>query len=273
MSQFARIAGALRDEPTLVGAAGPAAIGHLAGRARRRPSMLVGTHHKVLTVYLSKTFLLFGGVTGRRVSIGRGPDTDASAAIVLDHHSQFDPDLLDGRRFGLHVRRDPRDLLVSAAHYHRRATEPQLLRPRRELGGRSYQDHVNALATFEEVLLFELDHSAGRNVRDMVEWDYESSPLTELRYEDLVTPSGGEVLAAAIADWPIPRRERTMLVRAFDHYSAFGGGHRRKTHIRDPRAGQWSEHFTPAVRAAFDTRFPDAVERLGYDQEDGAGTG
>ena len=235
--------------------------------------MLVGTHHKVLTVYLSKTFLLFGGVTGRRVSIGRGPDTDTSAAIVLDHHSQFDPALLDGTRFGLHVRRDPRDLLVSAAHYHRRATEPQLLRPRRELGGRSYRDHVNSLATFEEVLLFELDHSAGGNVRDMVEWDYDSSPLTELRYEDLVTPSGGEVLAAAIVDWPLPARERTMLVRAFDHYSAFGGGHRRGTHIRDPRSGQWTEHFTPAVQAAFDTRFPGAVARLGYDQADGSGTG
>ena len=268
MSRFAHVARALLAEPTLLRAAGPAAVGHVTGRTTRRPSMLVGTHHKVLTVYLSKTLLLFGGVTGRRVSIGRGPDTDATASILLDHHSQFDRELLDGGRFGLHVRRDPRDLLVSAAHYHRRATEPQLLRPRPELDGRSYRDHVNSLATFEEVLLFELDHSAGSNVRDMVEWDYESSPLTEVRYEDLVTPSGGEVLASAIADWPIPRREQAMLVRAFDHYSAFGGAHRRQSHVRDPRSGQWSEHFTPAVQAAFDARFPDAVARLGYDRGD-----
>lgn len=263
MTGLGHVVRAVRAEPSLLTAAGPAAVGHL-GRRTRRPSMLVGTHHKVLTVYLSKVCRLFGAVTGRTVSIGRGDDTDPNAAIVLDHHSHFPADLLTGDRFGLHVRRDPRDLLVSAAHYHRRADEPQLLRPRPEFGGRSYREHVNSLATFEEVLLFELDHSAGRSVRDMVDWDYDTSPLTELRYEDLVSPTGGEAFASAIADWPVPRRDRTMLVRAFAHYSAFGGAHRRHGHVRDPRSGQWAEHFTPAVQLAFDDRFPGAVARLGY---------
>lgn len=265
MSQFAHVARALGVEPSLLTAAAPAALRRRSRRGASFPALLVGTHHKVLTVYFSKVFLLFGGVTGRSVSIGRGDNTDASAAIVLDHHSHFRPEMLEADVFGLHLRRDPRDLLVSAAHYHRRATEPQLLSPRAELDGRSYQEHVNSLSTIEEVLLFELANSTGGNVRDMVEWDYEASPLSELRYEDLITPSGGEVLAAAIADWPVSGRDRTMLLRAFEHYSAFGGAHRRRGHLRDPRSGQWSEHFTPAVTAAFDAAFPGAVARLGYD--------
>lgn len=264
MSQFAHAARALWTEPTLIRAALPAALFRGTRRSEARPRMLVGTHHKVLTVYLSKVFLLYGGITGRSVSIGRGATADPSAAVVLDHHSHFPQHLIDGATFGLHVRRDPRDLLVSAAHYHRHADEPQLLRPRPEFDGNSYQEHVNSLSSFEEVLLFELANSGGNNVRAMLDWDYDSSPLTELRYEDLVTPSGSEVLAGAAEAWPIPDRDRVLLVRAFEHYSAFGGAHRRRAHVRDPRSGQWEEHFTPRVSDAFDAAFPDAVAKLGY---------
>ena len=267
MSAVTRVGRALGTEPSLITAFVPAAT-RLIRRRADEPQVLVGTHHKVLTVYLGKVFRLYGAVTGRVISTGRGPATDPTAAIVHDDHSDFSPTLLGGDVFGIHVRRDPRDLLISAAHYHQRATEPQLLLPRANLGGRTYQEHVNSLDTFEEVLLFEIARSAGSNVRDMVEWDYDASPLSELRYEDLVTPDGGDVMADAVAEWPIRPADRTLILRAFDHFSAFNGAHRGNTHVRDPRAGQWREHFTPAVHAAFDTAFPDAVARLGYDAGD-----
>ncbi len=266
MSALGRIARAIRAQPALVTVIAPAATRRLR-RPGAEPTLLIGTHHKVLTVYLNKVFSLYGAVTGRSVSTGRGPTTDPTAAIIHDDHSAFSPALLSGDVFGIHVRRDPRDLLVSAAHYHKRAEEPQLLTPRPDLDGRSYRDHVNALETFEEVLLFEITHSAGRNVRDMVEWDYASSPLAEVRYEDLVSPRGVETMADAIERWPIRSADRTLVLRAFEHFSALRGAHRDHRHVRDPRSGQWTEHFTPAVQKAFDDAFPGAVSLLGYDAE------
>ncbi|KAA5604047.1 sulfotransferase domain-containing protein [Roseospira marina] len=226
--------------------------------------ILVGTHHKVLTVFFNRTFRTFGFLTNRRVSSGTGDALRLDADIILDHHAYF-RGFQPGRPFrGLHVIRDPRDVLVSSANYHLKSAEGWLHVRRPEFGDQTYQEHIRSLPTMEARLLFEIDHASGETIRDMHSW-YEGRPgFRELRYEDLVTERAVAEFSQAVADWPLSDKDRDLLIAVFDYFSIRGRGSRRNAHIRNPSPGQWRQHFTPPVLARFTEAFGPVVEDLGY---------
>ncbi|MBN2320638.1 MAG: hypothetical protein JXR49_16280 [Acidobacteria bacterium] len=233
-------------------------------RVKKSPKILVGTHHKVLSVFMTRIFSDFANITNRTISIGMAENVDYKADIIFDHHSQFDFSKITCEYVGLHFRRDPRDLVVSAGFYHKRSDEPQLHIPLEELGGKTYQEYVNALESMEEVFLFELDHSAAYNIRHMLEWDYDRG-FQELKYEDIVTPEGGAVFRQAINQWPSPKTEKSLLGSLFNFYSIFGKAGKKNVHVRDPRSKQYQKHFTEKLYREFEARFADAPTVLGYD--------
>ncbi len=142
------------------------------GPPRRQPKILVGTHHKVLTVYMGRVFRTFASASCRNFSRGRHNRVDYTADILLDSHSQFDFTRLSEPYVGMHVRRDPRDVIVSCAKYHLTSQEEWLHIPRADLSGKTYQEHLRELPTLDEQLLFELDNAGGLVVRHMLEWNY-----------------------------------------------------------------------------------------------------
>lgn len=229
-----------------------------------RAKILIGTHHKVLTVFLGRVFRTFAALTARSYDRGMGKVLNYEADVLIDHHSTFQFDWLTGPWKGLHVVRDPRDVLVSAANYHTRSSEPWLHRPDEKLGGRTYQDVVKSLPTLEDRMLFELDHVVGEDIAAMLAWDYARPGMLELRYENLVGPDASRNFADATAQWGLPPAEHDLLVRLFDYFSIGKPGTKGNAHIRNAAAGQWAQHFTPAVTARFEDLFPGAAERLGY---------
>ena len=231
----------------------------------RQHKILVGTHHKVLTVYLGRVFRAFAAASNRGVSQGLGEKVDYSANVLLDDHSQFNLGEVASDYVGLHVRRDPRDLLVSATFYHQRANERWLHAPDPEFEGGTYANYIKSLSTLEDKMLFELNHSSGRNIREMLEWDYGNERFVELRYEELVSHDGSRVFEEAIERWPLSKREQMVLTGMFRYFSLAGPGVRGSRHVRNPKSGQWKEHFTPRVRSRFDELFPAAAARLGYE--------
>jgi hypothetical protein len=232
--------------------------------ARDRPQILVGTHHKVLTVFFGRVFRIFAGSSRRSWSRGKLDELDYASDVLLDHHSQFDFGRTKREWQGLHVVRDPRDLLISAATYHLRASEAWLHVPMDEFGGLTYQQYARALPDMEQRLLFEIDHSGGRNIAEMLSWTYNRPGMVELRYEDLVGPRGTENFARALTTWQLTAGERRLLVRIFEYFAIGGPGAEGNIHIRNPQSGQWRSAFTQAVREKFNARFPNALEKLAY---------
>lgn len=254
----------LRHSPGLAGPAARVAIPRYTVMPPGKAKIVIGTHHKVLTVFLGRVFRTFAALTNRSYDRGMGKDLDYSCDVLIDHHSDFQFGLLPTGWMGLHVVRDPRDVLVSAANYHVRSTEKWLHRPEDKFGGRTYQDMVKALPTLEARMLFELDHVVGEDISAMLAWDYGRPGMLELRYENLVGDGAAEHFAQAIGAWDLPPEERRLLVKLFEYFSIGKPGTKGNTHIRNARAGQWAQHFTPAVTARFDALFPGAARRLGY---------
>lgn len=232
-------------------------------RKTKGPKILVGTHHKVLTAYMVRVFRAFAFITNRSISVGMAENVDYSADVIFDHHSQFDFSKFDCEYVGIHFRRDPRDIVVSAGFYHKRSDEPQLHVPSEEFGGNTYQEYVNAMESMEDVFLFELDHSAGINIRQMLQWDY-ARGFIELKYEDLITPEGGRVFRQALDRWPLSTLEKSLLGGLFDYYSVFGIGGRKNLHVRDPRSKQFEKYFSEKLHREFNARFPNAPSNLWY---------
>lgn len=207
-------------------------------------------------------------------------------------------------RVGLHVIRDPRDIVVSAYFSH--------LKTHRLLSDelREARETLQKLPK-DEGLVAEMDGMSGRFLRDMAGWKYGARPeILEYKMEDLSdnwrtaypeifrrfgwldedgprdSPgaffwglvnqahrrSGGKTLL---------RRRRSHLTRAgLDRilnrlsFQRLSGGRQQgqtdeNSHYRKGKAGDWENHFTPAIKEAFKERFPGMVTALGYaDNED-----
>lgn len=251
-----------REEPRLA-ARIIAALINPWGRTTKGPKILVGTHHKVLTTYMTSIFYSFAQITNRTISVGMGNQVDYNADIIIDHHSQFDFSKINFEYVGVHIRRDPRDIVISSGFYHKHSNERWLHVPHDEFGGKTYQQYVNAINSIEDVFLFEFDHAAGTTIRDMLNWNYERG-FVEFKYEDLVTPDGGSVFRLEINQWPLSTFEKSLLGGLFNYYSVFSSRVKKNKHVRNPRSGQFQQHFTEKLQQEFVARFPDALNKLGY---------
>lgn len=230
----------------------------------KSPTILVGTHHKVLTVFMRNVFNGFAKITNRSISFGSGDTLDYSADIILDSHTNFDFSRISSEYVGLHIRRNPRDLVVSASFYHKISDEPWLHIPQDKYGKKTYQQHINAMGSMEEIFLFELDNAAGFEIRQMLNWSYDHG-FVELKYEELVDLEGGNIFREKIDHWCLSKLEKSLLECLFNFYSIFGR-REKSQHIRDPRSKQFQHHFNEKLYREFDVRFPDALRKLDYTQ-------
>lgn len=231
-------------------------------------------YHKCMTVYFTRMLRTAARRTGRAFhsTVDTPPDALTTPAFILDHESRLDLD-----RFGdyrcTHIIRDPRDLLVSGYFYHLRTDEPWCIHP---LPGHpelpedvSYQAHLQSLPK-EEGMLFELRHVSGTMTRAMHAWDYSNPRVLELRYESLL---GHErEWFRKIFDWyGLKQRLAGKMAKVAERHSL--DAIRRKAnndtagHIRrNTRIGQWQDHFTDRVKAAFKEQYGQTLIDLGYER-------
>ena len=173
--------------------------------------------------------------------------------------------------------RDPRDMVVSGYLYHRRAAESwcETIAPVDQDfavvngtipcgvrdSGLSYAGYLQKV-TLEEGLLAEMEFRK-KHFQSMRDWPIDDPDIKLFRYEDIL---GREAETM--------REILTFL--HFPWYKSLQGGYlarrrsaskRKKSdfvHIRDPRAGQWQEQFTPRVKKEFDSNYGDLIQLYGY---------
>ena len=252
---------------------------------RMKKSILVGTHHKTGTKWLADIFRSFcrrRGIPFHDISIYRGQfrsdgeqavfvrrENENGACVFFDANSRFQGITAEdnGDFVGVHVIRDPRDVIISATHYHQFAKEDWLHVARDDLGGMSYQEKLNSLSTLQEKLEFEMRFAS----RWVIHWmgAFKSRDLFKtFRYETLIG-DGGLVEWGGMAGYlGLDQRETKAFLNSVQRNSLFGK--KRKTgsgtHIR---SGKVSQHRDPRYRDAFrefEALFPGVLRNLGYDQ-------
>ncbi len=203
---------------------------------------------------------------------------------------------------GVHLVRDPRDVLVSSYFAHRFSHPttdwPELAAHRRELEA----------AGEEEGLLLELDCRQDQ-FSAMAAWPYGDERICEWRFEEVVARPVEHVerllrqwglavepravaLSQAIRVWNklaarleaefgapgVPRWRSTRVdprtlegsIRRHDFTAKSGGRRPGETdpmhHYRSGLPGSWRQHFTPELRRRFRERYGELLVQLGYER-------
>jgi hypothetical protein len=236
--------------------------------AETLPLILVGTHHKTGTKWMLQLFEGFCAALGERLHSGPQGQLPPATRVFFQDHSRFDFTTLGRPDPGLHLIRDPRDVLISGARYHARASEPWLHQRRRRFWGLTYQEAIRWRRSLGDAVLFEMDHAGGHTIRQMLEWDQTRPEFFEAKYEDLVEDRDLSLFRRLLLFLGYDADRLPILEAIIRKRSLFGGTVSDPMHVSDGRPQQWREVFDDRLRRRFHERFGDALERLGYDPGD-----
>ncbi len=176
------------------------------------------------------------------------------------------------------VIRDPRDLIISAYFYHKRAAEPwckyvnptdqdwELVRgavPANLPRDYTLTQYLNEVSK-EEGLHAEIEFRK-YHFQSMLEWPESDPRVLLLRYEDIIGNEArayGEILSF----FGFPFTTNIIGRRLAQQFSSKSKKARVK-HIRNPHSGQWREHFTPELTRRFNELYGEILDRYAYSRD------
>ena len=240
-------------------------------------NLVVATHHKTGTVWMDRVFKAMASDLGARYVNFRSEhvelaDLDGGPFILFSYDSDLGDcvSLLDREDVRiLHLIRDPRDVLISAMHYHKASRESWLHEPIPGYDNLTYQRALQNLPTKFAQYVFEMDNCSASTFRDMVNWRYGRANCFEARYEDLRQDTQLVTWQYIMAFLGFDAEEQAIGRRRFWQNSLFGSVTRLgNKHVRSGAVEQWRREFTPDLGAAFLKRFPGTLQSLGYETSD-----
>ncbi|MEQ8910210.1 MAG: sulfotransferase domain-containing protein [Vicingaceae bacterium] len=266
---------------------------HLFNTHRETPIYIFG-YHKSGTTLLGKIFkeicLKYGW---QYKSVAGSFNQLPSADVVFFLHSQVDFSKLPQKYIGIHMVRDPRDIIISGYLYHKRTTEawctqknfqtekpiqyPQVPNSQmhrseawkknylKRLKPHSYQEKINSLNE-EEGILFEMDHYGKWTLEDMLKWDFETANCLELKFEDIMADFNNEVMKifwhCQLSDAQIKFAKRCSDKEDMNKMSSKAIS--KNSHISSANTSRWKKYFTKEIQTAFDANFKDVLKKYNY---------
>lgn len=234
-------------------------------------TILIGTHHKTGTVWWRSVLTRLSRELGLTLTDNRRSDllvAQHTHDLLFDVHSQTDLAALTVPFRALHLIRDPRDVVVSGCFYHQRSDEKRLHVPREELGGRTYQQAINALPSMADKLLFEMERRAAETIRGFDTWPSDDERVLLLKYEDLIVDVQLVAFHRAFAHLGLPGHLIPRALQIAWESSLFSGRVHDHKHVHHGGARQWPRHFERVHRERFVELFGDVLVRYGYEPDD-----
>jgi len=230
--------------------------------------ILIGTHHKTGTSWLNSIFRDICRHHSLIYYYGSQDSLPGLFDVFFQDHSIFDFHSLGVGFRGIHLIRDPRDVIISGCFYHQKSGEAWLHRPMKELQGFTYQQKINSYGNIDDKILFEMENSGRETICDMLNWNYTRSSFYEMKYEDLIKDTDLMLFHKLFCFLGFPGSVIPSLLAISYNNSLFSGQHRKSVHIRSGETNQWKNYFKPSHKDRFLELFGDALIRLGYEKDD-----
>lgn len=189
--------------------------------------------------------------------------------LMLTNARQMDADTLPESR-GVHLFRDPRDIVVSGYFSHRNSHPI-------EVDGVLWRElirhRINLLKMEKDAGMAAEIEFSGYFLDHMLSWNLDDPNVLAVRMEDLVSDQVGQ-WRRVLEHWQVldllPDGYLDELLRTYTFDQMAGGGRKigeedETSHYRKGVAGDWRNHFTDDHLKLFRKRYGDLVERLGYD--------
>ena len=226
-------------------------------------------HHRIGTVWFGKVMSRVArqfGLSFQRVALES--DVPDAEVVLYTHSRLFDRAGLNAFR-GSHLIRDPRDVVVSAYHYHLWTDEKWVHVPSPEYGGMTYQQYLRSLDP-ETGIAEEIRRTTASQLSEMGAWSYAQPEFLELKYEDLIADEAAHFARLfrhyGFSDNAV--EQSTDLAMEFSFQRMAGrsiGKVKEGSHLRSGKPGQWREVLTRDHLALLRELTGDLLERLGYE--------
>lgn len=228
--------------------------------------LFVGTHHKSMTTYFSAVLKLLALAAGKRFGEVNFEAPSPKSEIVLSNHSALDVASLAPCK-GVHIMRDPRDMIVSGYHYHKWTHEAWVHRT--DENGLSYQDKLNA-ADKTAGLFMEIDHFIYIYRESLLAWDMENPDVLEVPYEALMSEARDGLYGEIFSHMGLVGSAHALgidLMRLFEAKSRTGksGDAQKFAHIRSGASQQWRKELEPVHLTYIEKELGPVLEKFGYD--------
>lgn len=229
-------------------------------------TLFVATHHKVMTTYFHAVLRLLCFALNIPFQKVNFESPRPSIRLFLSMHGNIDLPALDNYR-GVHILRDPRDMIVSGYHYHKWTDEAWV--HRRDENGESYQEKLNRVDRFTG-LFMEIDHFIFI-YRDILQvWDLSDSRILEVSYEALMGEDRDRLYETMFAHLGFANRELKLavdLMRLFEASTRTGqksGSIGHKSHLRSGKSGQWKKELEQAHIDYVERELDTVLRKFGY---------
>ena len=228
--------------------------------------LVICTHHKTGTNWLRKIFETIASKQQLNFYLGEQSSLPLDTQIFFQEHSMVSLNKLSKYK-GLHIIRDPRDIIVSGCFYHAKSDEPWLHKPQKWYGNMTYHQKINSYNTFEEKLFFEMDNCASWTIDKIAEWNYQQKDMYEVKYENLVMDQNLFIFHHIFHF--LGFTENILLDCLYVAYenSLFSGKVSPTKHIRSGKIQQWKNFFNREHKSKFKAKFGDLLIQLGYEKD------
>ncbi|WP_374765108.1 sulfotransferase domain-containing protein [Yunchengibacter salinarum] len=250
--------------------------------------IFISTHHKAGTQWLRTVFanfcrqrkIFFFDLTRYARQAGLPEDSlvplcdylareGVGPVCLFDDHSRIvaaalnRSEVFSNQFRGLHMVRDPRDIVISGARYHLKSDEQWLHAPQSDFDGQTYRQKLESFETFSGQVLFEADHAAGSTAQDMAAFP-ESDRVMTLRYEDMVEDRKLTRFREAFRFLELPEKARPVFDEIVRRHSLFGEAVVRGEHVSNGRPRQWQQALDAETAQALHDRYAGLLFRYGY---------
>lgn len=235
---------------------------------RARPEALfVATHHKAMTTYFHAVLrgLAFAlNIPFERVGNADLPSKEAKLFLSMQGKQNL---AALGPYRGVHVMRDPRDMIVSGYHYHKWTHESWV--HRLDDNGESYQEKLNRLDKTAGLFL-EIDHFIFYYRNTLETWDMSNPAMLEVSYEALMGVGKRDLYRDIFAHLGFEGAELELavdLMKLFEAESRTGkasGAVDKRSHVRSGKSRQWETELDPGHLVYIEQELGPVLRKFGY---------
>lgn len=228
--------------------------------------IFVATHHKAMTTYFKAVLKLLSFGLGVRFEDISKETPKPDTRVFLSMHSRT-PFAEIGPYRGIHVMRDPRDMIVSSYHYHLWTNELWAHIP--DENGRTYQEKLRA-ADKTEGLFMTIRHFIFFSRETLENWNLDDPNILEVSYDELMGSRRDALYGEIFSFLGLTADAHELGVRLMRLFEA---GKRSKVsaskvneraHIRSGRSGQWKDELEPEHLAFIEQELGHILEKFGY---------
>lgn len=246
---------------------------------RNGPRWFVGTHHKSGTIWIRDVFRDIAAVSKIPfINISRHFYSKEGAIAIsgrycrqgrpfvfFEDHSIFPSCLIeDGTARGMHVVRDPRDMLLSGMKYHDHAEEAWLRVPMANLGGRTLQQFFRQASSEQARAFAEMEWVLDRTVKEMSDVACQEGVAT-FQYERLIGEDWRRAWTSVLEYFEVPGGEMPRLLQVVERNSVFGErAVQKKGHVHNPAPEKWRRELSPNLVDLVEERYSNSLAVLGY---------